>query len=241
MLTTGMIADKKATRMVAHRGLSGIERENTLPAFVAAGNRSYFGIECDVHVTQDGKYLVYHDDRTNRLCERDMALEESTEAQLRALRIKDSGSEAYTDSLKLPYLSEYIAVCARYGKTAVVELKNPMTAEHIANIVRICEEGYSLADVVFISFCFENLVEVRKIKPEQTVQFLCGEYTEDLLPRLKEHRFDLDIYYKALTKERVAAMHAAGIHVNCWTCDDKAEAEELISWGVDYITTNILE
>ena len=184
MLTTGMIADKKATRMVAHRGLSGIERENTLPAFVAAGNRSYFGIECDVHVTKDGKYLVYHDDRTNRLCERDMALEESTEAQLRALRIKDSGSEAYTDSLKLPYLSEYIAVCARYGKTAVVELKNPMTAEHIANIVRICEEGYSLADVVFISFCFENLVEVRKIKPEQTVQFLCGEYTEDLLPRL---------------------------------------------------------
>ena len=78
-----------------------------------------------------------------------------------------------------------------------------MTAEHIANIVRICEEGYSLADVVFITFCFENLVEVRKIKPEQTVQFLCGEYTEDLLPRLKEHRFDLDIYYKALTKERV--------------------------------------
>ena len=30
------------TRMIAHRGLSGIERENTCAAFVAAGNRSYY-------------------------------------------------------------------------------------------------------------------------------------------------------------------------------------------------------
>ena len=30
--------DSKETKMVAHRGLSGLERENTCPAFVAAGN-----------------------------------------------------------------------------------------------------------------------------------------------------------------------------------------------------------
>ena len=32
--------DKKNALVVAHRGLSGIERENTNAAFVAAGNRS---------------------------------------------------------------------------------------------------------------------------------------------------------------------------------------------------------
>ena len=56
--------DKKNTLMVAHRGLSGIEKENTNTAFVAAGNRSYFGIETDVHKTLDGKYVVFHDDTT---------------------------------------------------------------------------------------------------------------------------------------------------------------------------------
>ena len=235
------IEDKRNTQIVAHRGLSGIERENTLPAFVAAGNRSCFGIECDVHVTKDGQYLVYHDDTTGRLCEKDIPLEASTAEQLRGLRIKDAQSDEFTDSLKMPALSEYLAVCARYEKTAVVELKNPMSAGHIAKIVEICGNVYDLRRVVFISFCFENLVEVRKIKPRQTVQFLCGEYTDDLLPRLKEHGFGLDIYYKSLTKERVSDLHKAGIRVNCWTCDDRAEAEELLSWGVDYITTNILE
>ena len=37
--------EKKNTLMVAHRGVSGLEKENTLAAFIAAGNRSYYGVE----------------------------------------------------------------------------------------------------------------------------------------------------------------------------------------------------
>ena len=44
------------TQVVAHRGLSGIERENTAAAFVAAGNRSYYGIETDIWRTADGHF-----------------------------------------------------------------------------------------------------------------------------------------------------------------------------------------
>lgn len=44
---------KNSVKVIAHRGLSGIERENTNAAFVAAGNRSYYGIETDVRRTAD--------------------------------------------------------------------------------------------------------------------------------------------------------------------------------------------
>lgn len=53
--------DKNNVKLIAHRGVSGIERENTAAAFVAAGNRSYYGIETDVHVTKDGKFVIIHD------------------------------------------------------------------------------------------------------------------------------------------------------------------------------------
>lgn len=59
--------DSNAVKMIAHRGLSGIERENTCPAFVAAGNGGYFGIEADVHVTKDGKFVIIHDETTERI------------------------------------------------------------------------------------------------------------------------------------------------------------------------------
>ena len=57
------------TKMIAHRGLSGIELENTLPAFIAAANRSYFGIETDVYKVKDGKYVLAHDGSTGRIAE----------------------------------------------------------------------------------------------------------------------------------------------------------------------------
>ena len=46
--------DKQGVRMIAHRGVSGLETENTAAAFIAAGNRTYWGIETDVHLTADG-------------------------------------------------------------------------------------------------------------------------------------------------------------------------------------------
>ena len=59
--------ENKTVRMVAHRGLSGLEKENTCAAFVAACNRAtYFGVETDVHRTADGQFVIFHDDNTAR-------------------------------------------------------------------------------------------------------------------------------------------------------------------------------
>jgi glycerophosphoryl diester phosphodiesterase len=44
-----------------------------------------------------------------------------------------------------------------------------------------------------------------------------------------------------LTKKFVERAHEEGIKVNCWTIDKPEEAETMLSYGVDFITTNILE
>ena len=233
--------EKGATRIIAHRGAGGVERENTIPAFVASGNRTYYGQECDIHVTADGKFLVYHDDNTGRLCNADLVMEQTPSEKLRALKIKETDSEEFSETLKMPTFEEYLAVAARYDKVAVVELKLRMSAEKIAEAVELCRKHYSLDKVIFISFFFENLVDLRKLLPNQAAQFLISEWKDDLPSRLAEYGFGLDIGYWALTEERVKALHAKGIPVNCWTCNEPEEAKKLIGWGVDYITTDILE
>ena len=57
MNNTIKIADHGNTKMVAHRGVSGLETENTCAAFIAAGNRTYFGVETDIYRTADGKFV----------------------------------------------------------------------------------------------------------------------------------------------------------------------------------------
>ena len=229
------------TKMVAHRGLSGIELENTNASFIAAGNRSYFGIETDVHKTSDGKFVVHHDDRTGRLCDVDVVVEETPFDVLRSLHLKDKyGDKTRADTL-IPTLKEYIATCKRYDKTAVLELKNEFEKDEIA---AICDEIIDLDyldNVIFISFSFANMVRLRELYPNQAAQFLTNEYQNDLPQILEQHKLDIDIEYKQLNKDRIDTLHRHGIKINCWTCDDKEFAEDLASWGIDFISSNILE
>jgi glycerophosphoryl diester phosphodiesterase len=231
---------KSNTLFIAHRGLSGIERENTLPAFRLAGEKSYYGIETDVHKTSDGKYVIIHDDTTGRVGETDVIVERTTFENLRAIRLKDAKG-AYSDAYRIPTLEEYITVCKDTGKIAVLELKNHFEEADVKEIAdNIREMGY-LDKTIFISFDFDNLVSLRKYFPSQPVQYLTCVYRDELLEMLKTHRMDLDIYYGELTKERIALLQKNGIKVNCWTCNSRRYAARLIRWGVDYITTNILE
>ena len=233
--------DAKSTKMIAHRGLSGIERENTAAAFVAAGNRSYFGIETDVHKTADGQYIVIHDDSTGRVAGENLQVEQSTFAALRALHLTDRDGEPRRD-LCLPSLAEYLHICKTYDKTAVLELKNHFEKADIAEILAIVEKEYTPEKLIFISFDYENMVNLRALSDKLTLQFLSTcEVNETLIEKLRRHALDLDILESRLTAQNIALLHQNGIRVNCWTADDRDRAQALADWHVDYITSNIVE
>ena len=84
--------DNKQIKVIAHRGVSGLERENTYPAFIAAGNRSYFGIETDIHVTKDNKFIVSHDDNIKRVSGVDLIIEESNYDEFLTYTVYRNGS-----------------------------------------------------------------------------------------------------------------------------------------------------
>ena len=240
MKDTLHLADPKP-RMVAHRGTSGLELENTNSAFVAAGNRSYFGIETDVHRTADGQFILFHDDNTKRVAQDEMIIEKTCYETLRAIRLVDKDGKKGRKDLLMPSLQEYVQICKKYGKTSVLELKNHFCPADIDRIIQIIREEGWLENTIFISFDLPNMICIRERLPEQKAQFLISDYPDWLVDTLKLHRLDLDIKYTALTKERVEELHAAGIEVNVWTVDTLEDAQRMVEYGVDYITSNIVE
>ncbi len=233
--------NKGSALMVAHRGVSGLERENTLSAFIAAGNRSYFGIETDVHRTADGKYVVIHDDSTGRVGQDNIVIENSTYDLIKSVKLYDIDGNTPRTDLRIPLLSEYIRVCKKYEKIAVLELKTIFTKEQVAEIVDIIKEEDYLDGVIFISFHIQDLIFLRELYPDQPAQFLTGEISERTIGWMKDYKLDLDAHFPSITEENHKMLHDLGIKVNVWTVDDPATAEKLVAWGVDYITTNILE
>lgn len=233
--------EKQNVRVVAHRGLSGIEKENTNAAFVAAGNRSYYGIETDIHRTADGKIVVVHDANLKRVAGENVPVEEVSLAVAQSAILFDKNNTKSRFDLRVSTLDNYISICKTYEKHCVLELKSDFTEQEIAQIIEIIESYGYLEQVTFISFVYDNLLKLRKVLPEQSAQFLFEEFTEELFDRLTADKLDVDVYYKALNQEVIDRCHACGMVVNCWTVDDKEIAEQLAVWGVDYITSNILE
>ncbi len=268
--------DKGSTQMIAHRGLSGLEMENTVPAFIAAGNRSYYGVETDLRRTGDGRFIIAHDRSTGRVAEKDMEVESSPYELIRSLKVKDLTPSAEPDmkqpaeaagtktveqgieaagakaaeqgtepdggrELFFPSLKEYVRVCRKYEKVCILELVSQFTSRETEQIAEEIKELDYLSHVTFISFFLQNLVQLRELLPEQELYYLTFEFNEEILAHLKRYRLNLDIEYSALTREIVEQLHREGIKVNCWTCDDREEAQRMASWGVDYITSNILE
>ena len=229
--------------VIAHRGLSGIETENTLCAFVAAGNRSYFGIETDVHRTADGHFIVIHDDSTARVAglEQAMAVEETDLETLRRVTLLGRGGERDRVDLHLPTLREYVRCCKVYEKVCVLELKSRFSEEELARLVgQIRKEDY-LHRVIFISFHLENLIALRRMLSDLPLQLLTKELSADVLQTLLRERLDVDVHWKALDREWVERLHEVGICINTWTVDDPTVGARLAAWGVDQITSNILE
>ena len=233
--------DKKQVKLIAHRGLSGIEVENTNAAFVAAGNRSYYGVETDIHRTSDGKFVIGHDDNYTRLSGEEIFLGQNTLSELQGVVFFDKDGKKDRVDLRPSCLENYLKIVKKYEKHAVVELKSDFTDEEIAKIIEIVKSYDYLESTTFISFIYDNLTKIKKLVPSQSAQYLFWKITDEEISRLVRDKIDVDVWCREITKEQIDACHKAGLIVNCWTVDTPEEANKLIEWGIDYITTNILE
>lgn len=242
MNNTIKLESKEHTRIIAHRGLSGLEPENTNAAFIAAGNRPYYGIEADVHKTVDGKYVIMHDANTLRMSGDDIEIGKATYETLRSLRLKQKDGLRGRTDLRIPSLEEYIGICKYYGKKAILELKDDFAAEDVDEICRTVEELEYMDDTVFISFKLNNLLLLKERNPEQPAQYLVQEPIDDaLMQQMAQRKLGIDARQDLFTEENLQKCRAMGIETNAWTVNNPDMARKLMGWGIDYLTTNILE
>ena len=242
MNNTIKLENKGHTQMIAHRGVCGLEPENTNAAFIAAGNRSYYGIESDVHKTADGKFVIMHDGNTLRMTGDDIEIAKATYDTLRSLRLKQMDGNLGRTDLRIPSMEEYLEICKYYGKKAVLELKDAFTDEDIDEIIRIGDNLGYMEHIVFISFKMKNLLLLRERCPEQAVQYLVDYDIDDaLIQELADRNMGIDMRGERYTEEILRKCREKGVETNAWTVDDPDMARKLIQWGIDYITSNILE
>jgi glycerophosphoryl diester phosphodiesterase len=231
-------------RLIAHRGGALLAPENTLPAFAEAARRGYRAIECDVALTRDGVPVLLHDRTLKRTAGLDRPVQEVDLATVQTLEAGAWFHPRFSGT-RVPTLEQAIACWLGHGQQALIELKiapgcDPVpVARASAAVVGRCWRG---EPPMFISFNGAALAATAAAAPQARRALLLGEWTEDWRQRMREACADaLDIEHGLATRERVAAVHAAGAGVLAWTVNEAPRCAELFSLGVDAITTDAID
>lgn len=213
--------------VIAHRGASGTELENSFAALRAASYQGADGVELDVHATADGELIVHHDGIIG-------------DVQIPLARAREVATLRLANGEPLPTLAQALATIGpRLQVFVEVKTLDPRWDDQL---LATLDHGPNPAGYAVHSFAFHVVRRLGARRPDLPRGLLSEVYTK--MPRKSLH----DASASTLWQERatidealVRTVHALGARIFVWTVDDPAEMAELIGWGVDGICTNFPE
>ncbi|MEP7343102.1 MAG: glycerophosphodiester phosphodiesterase family protein [Acidobacteriota bacterium] len=226
--------------VIAHRGASAYEPENTLRAFALAIEQGAQMIELDLHATRDDQVVVIHDptlDRTTNLTGR---VNQLTLAEIKKAPIgKDAGKGE-----RLPTLDETLDLTL--GKVRLyLEIKDPRAAAETLRIIRArrCQD-----DVMLASFDLALMKQLGEQVRDIEMGLILGNETfnpavrwREAFPWLALRRINyqtLCLHFSLCYGYLARQVKASGKKLYVWTVDEEAQFARMIARGVDGVVTN---
>ena len=204
-----------------HRGNPAQCPENTMKSFRSAIDAGCDLIECDVHLSSDGRLVVIHDHTLERTTNGHGLVRDHSAAELRKL---DAGEGEH-----IPLLQEVIELAL--GKVGlVIEIKQlPIVYEGLEEkLVNMLRQLGAIEECAVISFHHPAIRKLRDL--DSRLQLGILEVSRPLAPAQMMRDAGADVFsphWAAMDPEVVSQVHAAGGAVGVWTVDD----EPSVAWS----------
>ncbi|MCD6509283.1 MAG: glycerophosphodiester phosphodiesterase [Thermoprotei archaeon] len=212
--------------IVAHRGASGYEPENTIRAVRRALDMRVDAVEVDVRLSKDGVPVVMHDETVDRTTDGSGRVDEMTLEELRRL---DAGKGE-----RIPLLREVLEEVK--GRAVLfVEIKVEEAAIPALSIVE--DEGM-LDEVLFISFSGDSVRAIKDHNPDAHIGLIYSKPSNGIVEAKGLGCEAVLPFYRLATEKAIAFAHRLKMLVIAWTIDDFQVAKTLKDKGVDGIATN---
>jgi glycerophosphoryl diester phosphodiesterase len=233
--------------VVAHRGASVEQPENTIESFEAAIDAGADAVEFDVRITADGHAVVMHDPEVSRTTDGTGLVAELTLTDIRRLRIPLPGGGA----VGVPTLEEALE-CLVGRAAADIEIKNlpgepGVTADRELAVEATLDtlDAVSFPGLVIVSsFNPASIAHARRLRPDVPTGLLTlhdVDADEALRRATSEgHPWVLPFVLKVLESADDFAdrVHAGGALLGVWIADDPETARRLFELGADAVATN---
>ncbi|HHW31496.1 MAG TPA: glycerophosphodiester phosphodiesterase [Clostridiaceae bacterium] len=228
------------TKIIAHRGFSGLYPENTILAFKKALELGADGAELDIQLTKDNILVVFHDESLLRFTGEDLLVKDLTYEELLKCDVSGQFKGKYGFQ-KIPTLEQYFDLVKDHNFLSILELKTtifeyPGIEEAVIRMIY----DYKLEQKVIISsFNHYTLLRCKAIAPQLSYGILyeCRLVEPQIYAQLLGMSY-LHPDYHFLNDNEIAKCKKVGIGLNAWTVDNEADMIYLLQQGIDAIMTN---
>src|SRR6202011_5239272 len=215
-----------------HRGNPAQHPENTMKSFRSAISAGCDLIECDVHLSSDGRLMVIHDHMLERTTNGTGLVRDQTAAELRKLNAGEGE--------RIPLLQEVIELAL--GKVGlVIEIKQvPIQYPGLEEkLVAMLRQLGAVEECAIVSFFHPSIRMLREMEPRLQLGILEGARPNDPARMLREAGADVfSPHWGAMDPTLVKQVHGAGGAVGVWTVDDDAAVAWCKLCRPDSIFTN---
>ncbi|MFE5688488.1 glycerophosphodiester phosphodiesterase [Streptomyces sp. NPDC056512] len=213
---------------IGHRGVMGVEPENTLRSFVAAQHAGLDLIELDLHLSKDGALVVMHDADVDRTTDGRGPIADKTLAELRAL---DAGRGE-----RVPVFEE---VLDAVSKPLQAEIKDVAAARALADVM-LRRDLVSRVEV--ISFHDAAIAEIARLVPGVRTALVASRYGTDVVERATTvGATSLVLNIRRLTQEIVERARKADLRIIGWVVNTQDDLRLVRALGLDGATTDYPE
>jgi glycerophosphoryl diester phosphodiesterase len=211
-------------RVIAHRGASGYEYENSRAAFRRAVMLDADGVELDVHCTRDGAIVVHHDPIIPGVGSIDqLSLSEAREVRIR-------------NGEQLPVLGEILDLVG--NRDVWVEVKSLPTL-YDKQLLDVLAAGPAPERYAVHSFDHRIVYRLGEALPELRRGILLSAYLQDPVSVMRAAgATTLWQDWQQVDQELVTQVHDAGGEVVAWTVNELGDLDRMVRLGVDGLCGN---
>lgn len=210
--------------IIAHRGASGYEIENSRAAFRRALLLDADGVELDVHATHDGALVVHHDAMLPDL------------GWIQDLSAADVARHRLRNGESIPHLDEVLALLGTLPVS--VEVKT-LPERYDAVLLATLDAAPAAGRYTIHSFDHRIVLRLHRRREGLRLGCLISSYLLDHIAILRgSGALDLWQEWPLIDRALVDAVHAAGGQIVAWTVNEMHDAVRLADLGVDALCGN---
>lgn len=236
--------DRDKINLYANRGYSCQAPENTIPAIESAAEYGFASIEIDVRLTQDGVWVLLHDDSVDSMTDKRGKISHYTYFDLVTCNVNNGANHKKYKDLKIPTLEQAMKACLENNIKPLIILEN-CNDDGIKKLTELIDVNGFTKSCSVASADRDVLEKIHKKNKDVQLYAVVDKLSKKEMKKAidtPEIGIVFDADKSVNTKKKIKQLFENKNSIICRTVDDSQTMEKMYSYGVtEFITNRIYE